>query len=182
MTIPAHTPGPWRIRAALGEIEVVADHEGRHSPECLLRIKGQSNAAANAALISNAPDLLAALERLYRISSIDSEANNDAEIRDACEYAQATIRKAKAVNLNCLDGMRCPLCGQRESFYVLASHEVLVTDNGTEDEGGDWEWDDGSPARCRVCRHNAPLREFAIARSTESQQNGDPALRLEPLR
>jgi hypothetical protein len=175
MTLPAHTPGPWQLRAGLGAIEVVANREGGSSPECLLRMKSQSNAAANATLISSAPDLLAALERLYRASSIFFRASHDLEKRAAWDYAEATISKAKALNVNCLDGMQCPICGQQESFYVLASHEVLVTDDGTEDEGGDWEWCDDSPARCRVCRHNAPLREFATARHAESQPSAQEA-------
>src|SRR5689334_13577263 len=109
MTRPEHTPGPWRVRAQSGEIEIVADPEGRFSPECLVRIKGQRNAAANAALIAAAPDLLEALERLCRVMAVGSAGRNDREKGAAWEYAQAAIRRAKAVNTNCLEGIRCPI-------------------------------------------------------------------------
>jgi hypothetical protein len=67
-------------------------------------------------------------------------------------------------NTNCLDGIRCPRCKQSDAFYIVASHEVRVTDAGTDDEGGDWEWNGDSQSRCAddCCGFSGELREFQV--------------------
>jgi hypothetical protein len=67
-------------------------------------------------------------------------------------------------NTNCLEGIRCPRCKQEDVIYIVASHEVRVTDDGTEDEGGDWEWNHGSETRCgdNACAFTGPLRDFEV--------------------
>jgi hypothetical protein len=52
-------------------------------------------------------------------------------------------------NTNCLEGIRCPDCGNEESFRIAAKTIVTVTDDGIEDHG-DMEWDDDS-------RHSLPV-------------------------
>ena len=65
-------------------------------------------------------------------------------------------------NTNCLDGLRCPRCKQREAIYIQALREVRVTDAGTDDEGGDWEWNDDSACRCADdrCAFSGTVRDF----------------------
>ena len=63
-------------------------------------------------------------------------------------------------NTNCLDGMRCPNCGQARSLNIEATVIVKVTDNGTDDTVDGWEWDDTSPCACSNCGHNATVAKF----------------------
>lgn len=63
-------------------------------------------------------------------------------------------------NTNCLEGVRCPHCGAEDSFLIAASVIVLVTDDGTEDCGGDYEWDQNAYCECTVCHHSATLKDF----------------------
>ena len=63
-------------------------------------------------------------------------------------------------NINCLKGVRCPSCGQEDRFIILARVAVGVTDDGTEDIGGDYEWDQDAPTTCRECGRHGPLKTF----------------------
>lgn len=47
----------------------------------------------------------------------------------------------------CLEGMRCPGCGQTEEFLIVASSWFTVLADGTS-EFGDVEWEDTSRCRC----------------------------------
>ena len=51
-------------------------------------------------------------------------------------------------NENCLEGMRCPKCGQADHFNFAVRAYAEVTDEGTGDID-DIEWNDDSPAGCR---------------------------------
>ena len=50
-------------------------------------------------------------------------------------------------NENCLEGMRCPKCGQADSFNIRVTACMDVTDDGT-DNYSNVEWDDDSPVVC----------------------------------
>jgi hypothetical protein len=65
-------------------------------------------------------------------------------------------------NTNCLEGVRCPQCGYEDGFYISALVELYVVHDGTEDQGGDHEWEGGSPCRCGSCGHQATVRDFCI--------------------
>ena len=52
-------------------------------------------------------------------------------------------------NSNCLEGVKCPVCGGEGAFKIEARVVVLVTDEGTEDQGSDYEWDQDSYCECR---------------------------------
>jgi hypothetical protein len=53
-------------------------------------------------------------------------------------------------NINCLEGCRCPECGNESAFQVVATAVFTVVDDGT-DEGRNVSWDEGSPAYCVNC-------------------------------
>lgn len=63
-------------------------------------------------------------------------------------------------NDNCLRGMRCPVCGSLGSFEIEVTKRVTVYDDGTDDNGGDTEWDDNSSCSCNECEHSGVVREF----------------------
>ena len=63
-------------------------------------------------------------------------------------------------NTNCLAMMRCPACGSFGPFRIATTIFVLVTDEGTEDTGGDYEWEKGSACICRECDHDGTVGTF----------------------
>lgn len=63
-------------------------------------------------------------------------------------------------NTNCLEGIRCPACGQEDRFKITALITCVVTDNGSEPLG-DHEWDSESSAQCPECGFNGKLKEFS---------------------
>jgi hypothetical protein len=62
-------------------------------------------------------------------------------------------------NTNCLEGIRCPACGQDDRFKITALITCIVTDDGSEPVG-DHDWDDESNAHCAGCGFDAKLRHF----------------------
>ena len=65
-------------------------------------------------------------------------------------------------NTNCLEGVRCPQCGQEDRFLINAMVSVMVADEGTEDQGGDYEWSPDSPCCCASCDFAGKLADFTI--------------------
>ena len=58
------------------------------------------------------------------------------------------------VNSNCLQGMRCPKCGQNECFIITATRhcEVHLYEDGTDESTyGSVDWEDTAPASCAEC-------------------------------
>ena len=69
-------------------------------------------------------------------------------------------------NKNCLEGFRCPKCGAEDAFYIEARIEVLVRDDGTEDQGGDYIWDQEHPCCCAACKHLGRVSDFTVENQT----------------
>jgi hypothetical protein len=69
-------------------------------------------------------------------------------------------------NTNCLENIKCPACGNEESFRIAAKTIATVTDDGTE-EHGDMEWDDDSYAECTACPRHGTLKDFTVRRDLE---------------
>jgi hypothetical protein len=65
-------------------------------------------------------------------------------------------------NTNCLEGIACPKCRADDAFYIEALVELRVTDDGTEDEGGDHIWSEDSPCRCAACDHHGEVSDFTV--------------------
>lgn len=62
-------------------------------------------------------------------------------------------------SINCLEGIRCPVCGNGSRFYISCICLATVTDDGVEGTE-DHEWDDWSYICCAECRHDADLDCF----------------------
>lgn len=71
-------------------------------------------------------------------------------------------------NKNCLENIKCPKCGQEDQFKIVAETTVLVSDDGTEDCGGGYDWDHDSFCQCTECEHEGKLSDFYITK-TESK-------------
>lgn len=78
-------------------------------------------------------------------------------------------------NANCLKDIKCPDCGNEESFRIAARTIALVTDHGVEDHG-DMEWDDGSYAECTACHRYGAMKDFKVTPSA-SPTDSDPAVK-----
>lgn len=65
-----------------------------------------------------------------------------------------------AENTNCLEGIRCPACGQNDLFYVMGTAVFPITDEGTDCPVGDIEYDDSASMTCAACHHTDQLSAF----------------------
>lgn len=75
-------------------------------------------------------------------------------------------------NANCLEGIRCPACGNEDRFRIAATSIFTVTDDGTGDHG-DVEWHDGSFTECAGCSRSGILKDFrAAAKAAEADAAG----------
>jgi len=87
-----HTPGPWNIwRIGKHKIPAIANNNSGEKPPvdiCTLD-ENNDNREADALLIAAAPDLLAALEEIYRLGGQFGKGQQMAEI------ARVAITKAK---------------------------------------------------------------------------------------
>ena len=63
-------------------------------------------------------------------------------------------------NDNCLDEMRCPMCGSYGPFYIGITTVVLVEDYGITDEPNDKVWDGSSSCACSECQYPATVADF----------------------
>jgi len=63
------------------------------------------------------------------------------------------------VNTNCLEGWKCPSCGNQDQFQIYGSALFDVTDDGSE-AVGDHEWEGSSHAVCKRCRHLGTVDDF----------------------
>jgi hypothetical protein len=62
-------------------------------------------------------------------------------------------------NTNCLEGIRCPKCGQEDEFRIACTMVCTVIDDGTE-KIGDIEWDENSWCLCPRCEKDGKLKDF----------------------
>jgi hypothetical protein len=87
----AHTPGPWEayIDGQISSVNTFAESDRAMLIDITRSGTSVKQDNANARLIAAAPDLLAALERLYAALSLD------ADMVLACEQARAALAKAK---------------------------------------------------------------------------------------
>ena len=67
-------------------------------------------------------------------------------------------------NTNCLEGFRCPRCGSDAEFRIEVCTVVTLTDDGSDYDGADLEWQDDSYCRCTACDHPGTVKDFREAR------------------
>jgi hypothetical protein len=77
-------------------------------------------------------------------------------------------------NTNCLEGIKCPACGNEDRFRIAGTAVFTVTDEGAEDHG-DIEWDDDSYADCPDCFRHGTLKDFRAQPSSPVAAASDPA-------
>jgi hypothetical protein len=64
-------------------------------------------------------------------------------------------------NVNCLEGIRCPACGNEDTFRIEVLTMATVTDDGTDFQGhGGVDWDENSYAECATCLTHGKLSRF----------------------
>ena len=66
-------------------------------------------------------------------------------------------------NTNCLEGIRCPTCGNEDRLFISSSCLFEVTDEGAEPLDANVEYGKDSHAICPVCDHRGLLEEFYIS-------------------
>ena len=78
-------------------------------------------------------------------------------------------------NSNCLQGVKCPKCGNEASFRIEASIICTVTDDGSEPTGDHHHWDENSYAHCQVCETEGTLAIFMTSLAgREMAKEGQP--------
>jgi len=64
-------------------------------------------------------------------------------------------------NENCLEGIKCPKCGNEDRLFIVATILADVTDDGADiAKHSDMEWSDSSHARCPDCGESGALSNF----------------------
>jgi hypothetical protein len=64
-------------------------------------------------------------------------------------------------NTNCLEGIKCPRCGNEDAFYIDAIVLAYVTDGGAQPaNNSNFNWDRDSFARCPECDYAGDLWDF----------------------
>lgn len=74
-------------------------------------------------------------------------------------------------NYNCLKGFVCPQCGSEGPFFIVASAEFEVHDDGTSDIITGIEWNNNSPIRC-PCGQEGIVGDFHHIKRKEVSENG----------
>ena len=64
-------------------------------------------------------------------------------------------------NENCLEGLRCPACGEYDMLLIEVRTVIEITDEGTGDFG-DTEWDENSYCECSQCTYHGKVADFRI--------------------
>lgn len=63
-------------------------------------------------------------------------------------------------NVNCLEGLHCPICKQEDRLQITGVALFEVTDGGTGEPEGGIEWGDESPTHCPSCEYGGTLKDF----------------------
>lgn len=98
-------------------------------------------------------------------------------------------------NIELLEGMQCPRCGNFGPFKIRTECTVLVSDDGIEDISncGGNEWDDTSNCACSICDHAGQVKDFTVDEQPlqirigsysvcmDVDEDGDLQLRVYPI-
>jgi hypothetical protein len=70
------------------------------------------------------------------------------------------------MNTNCLEGFKCPKCGQEDEILLWVANWVSLKDDGSDPFAdslknlGDLEWDGSTSGMCPVCKFKGNMRKF----------------------
>jgi hypothetical protein len=73
------------------------------------------------------------------------------------------------MNKNCLEGKRCPKCGQEDEILILTPMWVSLKDDGTDPFAdslkmlGDVDYGHATVARCPVCQYEGVMSDFEVS-------------------
>lgn len=72
------------------------------------------------------------------------------------------------MNINALAGMRCPKCRSEGPFRIEVRKVLTMHDDGSEDEGGDEEWNNESYCKCCKCPNDwaGTVADFRVPKFT----------------
>jgi hypothetical protein len=77
-------------------------------------------------------------------------------------------------NTNCLEGIKCPACGNEDHFLIGARVVADVTDDGADIASpmhcSGFEWHDASYARCPECDKEGTLKDFKVRDAREPNE------------
>ena len=67
-------------------------------------------------------------------------------------------------NVNCLENVRCPNCGNSDKFYVIGTALFEITDDGVEiaPDAADIEYEDDARAFCPDCPYEGAWETFQL--------------------
>lgn len=68
-------------------------------------------------------------------------------------------------NINCLENIACPNCGNEDRFNIVVTAVATVTDDGAEVTGA-IDWHDRSFISCPACEHDGTFGEFRVSSNT----------------
>ncbi len=63
-------------------------------------------------------------------------------------------------NHNCLEGIKCPICGSEGPFIIEVRTQVMMYDDGSEECDSDIHWDGDSYMRCSYCDEDGLAKDF----------------------
>ena len=72
-------------------------------------------------------------------------------------------------NHNCLEGIKCPICGSEGPFIIEVRTQVMMYDDGSEDYNSDIHWDGDSYMRCDECDEDGPAKHFRTPTLPQAQ-------------
>lgn len=64
------------------------------------------------------------------------------------------------INTNCLQGMKCPKCASPGPFSLSTMCTMTWSDDGTEDDGGNMDFNPEGMGQCHECDYVGDLKEF----------------------
>jgi DNA-directed RNA polymerase subunit RPC12/RpoP len=73
------------------------------------------------------------------------------------------IGAKKPANTNCLQGFKCPQCGNTDSFKIEATCMATVFDDGV-DTTTEFEWNNDSYCECPQCSRTGIVQDFSEER------------------
>ena len=90
------------------------------------------------------------------------------------EWAEQTLQPVTASDLGNQHGYRCPHCRSGEDLSIDAVVTVVarLMVDGTDNDGGDTEWDDESGAYCGACNWAGTVKDLITVEILPEEETG----------